>query len=171
LPYPSLTGDINRQNSHWNNVKWRLPRILPTSRQELSQVPSKSFIKSCVATPTQRINSLTSCATSYALQTNPITQPWICHMHTAVSHSSYTLYCALRFSPAKIVQSSWGLATQPHRKKSSAASNHDPKRIIVNFSRTTLMHFCFQKYTHKCHSNQWGRTPQTPFPLQQVDAI
>jgi len=34
-------------------------------------------------------------ATQYPLQTNPITQPWVCYIHMAMPHVSYTLHCAV----------------------------------------------------------------------------
>jgi len=35
---PSLTGDINPQSSHYNNGKWKLPVILPTSSRSRQQL-------------------------------------------------------------------------------------------------------------------------------------
>jgi len=72
----------------------------------LSQVLPKVIWEKCVATSHGRewTSPLHVLAAQYSLQTNPITQPRVCYIHTTMPHASYTLHyasCPILLPPQK----------------------------------------------------------------------
>jgi len=68
--------------------------------------PLESHLGRAVATPhdrewTRPLRVLLAAQYLLQINPNPITQPRVRYIHSAMSHASYTLHCAIRFPPQK----------------------------------------------------------------------